>query len=51
MEKLIDFKRNKGSGFKLKYIPERDLFQLHASGKGAWEGGLREIWQKNELGV
>ena len=46
MQKIIDFNRKDEVGFKLKFVPERDSWQFHAGKYGAWEGQLREIWQK-----
>jgi hypothetical protein len=46
MEKLIDFNGKDRCGFRLRYVPERDVFQFHAGKYGAWEGDLREVWQK-----
>ena len=46
MRELIDFHRKNSCGFKLRYVPGRDVFQLHAGKDGAWEGPLKEIWQK-----
>jgi len=33
------------SGYRLRYIPEKDLYQIH-SAEGAFEGQLVHIWQK-----
>jgi hypothetical protein len=46
MEKLIEFNNSGSLGFRLRYVPEKDVFQFHAGKHGAWEGQLREIWQK-----
>lgn len=33
-------------GYRLRYIPERDVYQIHSDNDGAFEGPLRLIWQK-----
>lgn len=46
MRQLIDFNKKDSCGFRLRYVPERDVWQLHAGNHGAWEGQLKEVWQK-----
>jgi hypothetical protein len=46
MEKLTEFNNRDSCGFRLRYVPERDIWQFHAGKHGAWESQLREIWQK-----
>lgn len=33
------------SGYRLRYVPETDLYQIHSE-HGAFEGPLVQIWQK-----
>ena len=37
---------NPGAGFRLRYVPGKDLYQIHSGEHGAFEGPLRLIWQK-----
>lgn len=37
---------NPGAGFRLRYVPETDMYQIHSGEHGAFEGPLRSIWQK-----
>lgn len=46
MEKLTNFNKKATIGFRLRYVEESDSWQFHAAEHGAWEGSLREIWQK-----
>ncbi len=34
------------NGYRLRYVPERDAYQIHSDNDGAFEGPLRLIWQK-----
>ena len=46
MRQVVDFNDKNRTGYRLRYIFKKDRFQLHAGKYGAWEGQLREIWQK-----
>jgi hypothetical protein len=46
MDKMGPNKSNGGSGFRLRHIPEKNLYQIHSGQFGAFEGPLRLIWQK-----
>jgi len=35
-----------GKGYRLRYVSERDAYQFHVGGGPAFEGSLRDIWQK-----
>lgn len=45
MEKIFDFNGKSSSRIRLRYIPTRNVFQIHVHKQGAWEGSLKEVWQ------
>ena len=44
MREFTDFNRKEGRGIRLRYVPIRDIFQIHVYKQGAWEGVLKDIW-------
>lgn len=38
--------KSNSSGYRLRYVPDRDVYQIHSGAYGAFEGSLRDIWQK-----
>lgn len=45
MSPTSDFNNFSGA-LRLRYVPKRDVFQIHSSNRGAFEGSLKEVWQK-----
>jgi len=46
MSPTNDYINDKSGACRLRYVPKRDVFQVHTENYGAFEGSLKEIWQK-----